>query len=72
MTYLEHTTILKSNNKEYKLVRLQKYNSTSHKSTNKYYVDGKLVTNQDRFMCETTIDEAPLYSLVSTERTWNK
>jgi len=53
-------------------VRLQKYNSTSHKATNKYYVDGKLVTNQDRFMCETTIDEAPHYSLAFTEKTWEK
>lgn len=72
MNYLEHTTILKANNKEYKLVRLQKYNNTSHKATNKYYVDGKIVNNFERVICEKAIDEAPLSMLVETQRTWVK
>lgn len=72
MNYLEHTTILKANNKEYKLVRLQKYNSTSHKATNKYYIDGKIVHNFERVICENAINEAHLSMLVETERTWVK
>ena len=72
MNYLEHTTILKANNKEYKLVRLQKYNSTSHKATNKYYVDGKMVNNFDRVSCERAIDEAHISTLVETQRNWEK
>ena len=72
MNYLEHTTILKTNNKEYKLVRLQKYNNTTNKATNKYYIDGKLVNKQDRTRCEIEIDNAPLSSLLDSTRSWVK
>lgn len=72
MNYLEHTTILNKNNTEYKLVRLQKYNSTSHKATNKYYINGKLVTKYDRFLCESEIDNADPNLLSGGARSWVK
>ena len=72
MNYLEHTTILKTNNEEYKKVRLQKYNNTTHKATNKYYINGKLVTKHDRFMCENAMDNAHPSLLLDSTRSWVK
>ena len=72
MNYLEQTTIVNKNNKEYKCVRLQKYNNTSHKSTNKYYINEKIVHGQDRFDCEITIDNSNINEQTFTEKRWTK
>jgi len=70
MNYYEQITVLNSNNIEYKCVRLQKYNDYSHRATNKYYVNGKLVSHQERFICMSLIDNSTDYTF--TERKWIK
>jgi len=72
MNYLEQTTIVNQNNTEYKCVRLQQYNNTSHKATNKYYINGKIVHSQARFVCESTIDESSTDEQTFTEKRWTK
>ena len=71
MNYLEHTTIVNTNNKEYKCVRLQQYADGFHKATNKYYVNGKIVHNHDRFICEAIIDDQRKYGTFTAKR-WTK
>ena len=72
MNYLEHTTILKKQNAEYKHVRLQKYDDNSHATTNKFYIDERLVCRHERYMCESEIDQASYSRLVNTTREWVK
>tara|TARA_R110000796_G_C14464818_1_gene424880 strand:+ start:296 stop:514 length:219 start_codon:yes stop_codon:yes gene_type:complete len=53
-----------------KHVRIQTEDQNGkYRSVNKYYVDGKLVTNHERFIAESTMDNTPidkvLYTVVS-------
>ena len=70
MNYTRHTTTLNRGNNEYKEVRLQEYSDGYHKATNKYYLNGKLVTKQERFSCERIIDEASRSSLKTISENW--
>lgn len=71
MNYLEHTTIYVDNKTEYKMVRLQAYNESGHKATNKFFINGKQVRNHERYICEQKILNNP-YSTIDTERKWIK
>ena len=72
MTYLEHTSTLNNSGTVHKHVKLQKYNDTIHKTTNKYYTNGKLVTKHARFVCESAIDNACRDSIIDTTKSWTE
>lgn len=59
MNYYKSTTIGKDETgKEYKLIRLQKVlPSGKNKVTNSYFINGKKVTNYDRWTCDEWIVE---------------
>jgi len=59
MNYLKGTTIGKDESgKEYKEVNLQKFMpSGKTKITNSFFINGKKVSNHDRFLCEQWIEE---------------
>lgn len=73
MNYLEHTTIMRLGNTEYKKVRLQKYDERGHKATNKYFIDGKQVHHHDKYICESKLDfHADETNSTFIERKWVK
>ena len=59
MNYLKNTTIGKDERgNEYKYIRLQKFlPSGKTKVTNSYFINGKKVTNYDRWTCDEWITE---------------
>ena len=74
MNYLQHTTIYTSpNGTEYKHIKIQEYKVGHHKTTNKYFVDGKQARKHERWVCEQTIDENyGCSNYVFTEKKWTK
>tara|TARA_R110000737_G_scaffold34819_2_gene53436 strand:+ start:841 stop:1065 length:225 start_codon:yes stop_codon:yes gene_type:complete len=51
--YLEMTTTLVYDGDKYVEVHTQKYDATSHKRTIKFFKNGKIQTNHNRFMVES-------------------
>ena len=72
MNYLEHTSTVNVSGTVHKHVKLQQYNNTSHKTTNKYYTNGKLVVKHSRFVCESAIENATRGSVIDTAKSWTE
>ena len=73
MNFLLHTTTIKLNGTIYKYERLQQYNERSHKATNKYFVNGKIVRNYKRYEVKEIFDCGSYRDYeVTTEKRWVK
>jgi len=57
MEVIKHINTLIHNGNEYKMIRTQKFDDKTHKSTNQFYLNGKIVHGQKRYEIETRLDE---------------